>query len=599
MKTLKAFIKKYFQYFSYFYSHLGNRVFVSLVLSLVVGVLDGFGLAMFLPLMQMVDGKAENTDIDQMGNLSFLIEGFQAVGIPLSLFSILITILFFFSFKGVMRFFLGYVKITYQQYFIRKLRITNADLLARFSYNDFIKADSGRIQNTFSGEVGRVDSAYRTYFMAMQSIVLVLVYIVLAFLSNPKFAFLVSIGGMSTNFLFKRLYAATKNHSKKLTTVMHSFQGLLIQKVTNFKYLKATSLIFRYVDKLKQSIDKIEEHQKKIGVLSATLQAIREPLIMLVVVLVIIIQVEFFGGALGLIILSLLFFYRALNSLMTMQNSWNTFLSVSGSLTNMSDFTKELKAGQESYGNVSFQSFKTEMKLENVGFEYEGISILRDINLNIRKNETIAIIGESGAGKTTLINILAGLIKPINGSVIIDGLKMRELDVRTFQQRIGYITQEPVIFNDTIFNNVTFWAEKDNNNLVKFKEAIKKAAIDEFIMDLELKEDTILGNNGINLSGGQRQRISIARELYKEVDFLMLDEATSALDTETEKAIQDNIEGLKGKYTIIMIAHRLSTIKNADRIILLKKGCVEIEGSFEDIYERSSTFKNMVRLQNF
>lgn len=599
MKLIKKILKTYFQYLTYFYIHLRYRVFVSLGLSLLVGVLDGFGLAMFLPLLQMVDGNQEEVSTEQMGSLSFLVEGFQGIGILLNLYSVLLIILFFFTFKGIVKFLEGYLRVIYQQYFIKNIRISNADLLANFKYNNFVNSDSGRIQNTFSGEVERVNQAYRTYFFSIQAAVLVGVYIVLAFLSNPQFALLITIGGGLTNFFFKSLYAATKVRSAKLTREMHAFQGLLIQKVSNFKYLKATALIFKYVDKLKEGIEQIEISQRKIGILASTLQAIREPLTMLVIVFVIIAQIKFFGGELGLIILSLLFFYRALTFLMSMQNFWNSFLGVSGSLDNMTAFTRELKHGQQKYGDIQLSVFKEDLQLEGVSFKYGEMTILKNINLKINKNETFAIVGESGSGKTTLLNIIAGLISPNEGEIAIDGVNMQKVDIRSVQKRIGYITQEPVIFSDTVYNNVTFWANKNTENLLRFNEALKKAAIYDFVMELDEKEEASLGNNGINLSGGQRQRISIARELFKEVDFLMMDEATSALDTETERAIQENIEALKGKYTIIIIAHRLSTIRNADKIVLLKKGKVENTGNFMEMYENSSDFKQMVNLQGF
>jgi subfamily B ATP-binding cassette protein MsbA len=183
--------------------------------------------------------------------------------------------------------------------------------------------------------------------------------------------------------------------------------------------------------------------------------------------------------------------------------------------------------------------------------------------------------------------------------IFFDNIPSDKLDTRTLQKRIGYITQEPVIFSDTIYNNVTFWAEKTEENLKRFKMALQKASISQFVSDLVEGEETELGQNGINLSGGQKQRLSIARELYKDVDFLVMDEATSALDSETEKAIQQNIDNLRGKYTIIIIAHRLSTIKNVDKITLLKNGEIAEAGSFEELMTLSEEFKRMVVLQDF
>ena len=181
--------------------------------------------------------------------------------------------------------------------------------------------------------------------------------------------------------------------------------------------------------------------------------------------------------------------------------------------------------------------------------------------------------------------------------MMIDGLDSQEVNIHSFQKRIGYITQEPVVFDDTIYNNVTFWAEKTLENQDRFQEALRKASILDFVMEQPKQENARLGNNGINLSGGQKQRISIARELYKEVDLLFMDEATSALDSETERAIQENIDALKGQYTILIIAHRLSTIKNADRVVVLNRGEIERIGTYKELIEKSNSFRRMVELQ--
>ncbi len=598
MSRLKTLTKQNFQSFIYFYTHLRYRVFAMVGVNIFVGILDGFGLTMFLPLLQLTDTNAE-VDQEQMGNMSFLVDGFDSIGVPLNTYTALITIVIFFSLKGVFKYFSGYLRVVYQQFFIRKLRIDNADALANFSYYSFVSSDSGRIQNTFSGEVERVNNAFRAYFLTIQALVLVLVYLGMAFFVNAKFALLISVGGALSNLLFKGLYRSTKKASRSYTSEAHSFQGLLLQNVANFKYLKATSLIFPYVLKLKQRIRGIELLQRKIGILKALMQALREPITMVIVVVVIIVQMEVFGDSITAIVLSLLLFYRAMTFLLNAQKEWNAFLGSEGSLKNMQEFSSELKAGTDHYGDEVFDEFTDKFEVNDLRFNYGDTPILKGVNLTINKNETVALVGESGSGKTTLVNLLVGLIKPDSGSIKLDGTPISELDIRTLQRRIGYITQEPVIFSDTVFNNVTFWAEKNEENLRQFEVALEEASIVNFVNELPEKEETMLGQNGINLSGGQKQRLSIARELYKDIDFLMMDEATSALDSETEKEIRENIDDLKGSYTIVIIAHRLSTIKNADKIVLLKKGEVDKVGTLEELMAESEDFNNMVSLQEF
>ena len=222
---------------------------------------------------------------------------------------------------------------------------------------------------------------------------------------------------------------------------------------------------------------------------------------------------------------------------------------------------------------------------------------MKNINLKINLNETIAFVGESGSGKTTLVNILAGLIPADEGLVYINDINRNEIDIKSYQSKVGYITQDPVIFNDTIFNNVTLWDEPNAVNIQRFHSVLEKAAIDSFVLEQPLGANTILGNDGVNLSGGQKQRISIARELYKDIEFLIMDEATSALDSETERAIQESIDALKGFYTIFIVAHRLSTIRNADRIVVMNKGEIQQIGSYEELINSSVLFKKMIELQ--
>src|SRR5690606_2658435 len=236
-------------------------------------------------------------------------------------------------------------------------------------------------------------------------------------------------------------------------------------------------------------------------------------------------------------------------------------------------------------------------EVQHLNFSYGEQTILKGVNLTIQKNQTVAFVGESGSGKTTLVNVLAGLLPPDSGDFKVDGLSSKELDVASYQQRIGYITQEPVIFNDSIYNNVTLWAQPTLENQQQFEQAIAQASLDIFLHTLPQGQETQLGNNGINLSGGQKQRISIARELFKDIDILIMDEATSALDSGTERDIQESIDQLRGRFTILIVAHRLSTIKNADRIILMKHGRIDSEGDYQNMVQQNRAFKRMVELQ--
>jgi ABC-type multidrug transport system fused ATPase/permease subunit len=193
--------------------------------------------------------------------------------------------------------------------------------------------------------------------------------------------------------------------------------------------------------------------------------------------------------------------------------------------------------------------------------------------------------------------MLSGLLAPNSGEILVDGVSLREYELNSYRSTIGLISQETVVFNDTVFNNVTLWAERSEENLRLFFDVAAKVDLVDFIENAPFKENTMLGDSGVVMSGGQRQRLSIARELFKKTGLLILDEATSALDSHTERLIQESIERIKGQATIIIIAHRLSTIKSADQILLLKGGQIESSGNFRELIASSPTFASMVAMQ--
>ena len=590
-------MKNYFSKFLYFYKLVGNRIFVQTFLNITVGLLDGFGLAMFLPLLQMVNSD-QSASPDRMGNFKFLVDFVHGFGLELTLSTTLLFLIIFFILKGIVTFLKERYNVSLRQYFARRIRLGLIDDLSVVSFKSFVGMDMGKVQNTLNGEVERFSIAYNFYFETIQNMILVIVYISFAFFVDAKFALLISIGGLLSNFIFKTIYRKTEEASNKLTKNNHDFQGLVTQLVTYFKYLLATSGMPKYMDKLRKTVYLLEENNKRIGSLNSILLGTREPVLICIVALVIFVQVNVLGGTLASILISLLFFYRALAAVSSVQNAHNIFLGNLGSYDNMTLFTAELQANKEVNGASPFLGMTARLSLQNASFGYsESRLILKDINLEISKNETIAFVGESGSGKTTLVNILAGLFPLSHGKFFIDDKDSLDYDMHSYQSKIGYITQEAVIFNDTLYNNVTFWSEKTPENIDRFERALKKAVIYNFMKDLPEQENEILGNNGINLSGGQKQRISIARELFKEVEILVLDEATSALDSETEQNIQQNIDELKGQCTILIIAHRLSTIKNVDRVVLLNKGEIIGVDSFAELQKTSSKFQKMIDLQ--
>ncbi|RZK19627.1 MAG: ABC transporter ATP-binding protein, partial [Flavobacterium sp.] len=544
-KLLRQRFKKYFSNFSFFYSRLGNRLFVMIFMTLIVSIFDGMGLTMFLPLFQVAAENTPGSGSSKAGDLMALF------GLSISVMNILLIMVLFYILKGVVQ----YVKIKYDtdtgRYFMLTTRKRLVAALSRVTYRYFSTANVGRIQNILTGELATIYTTFSHYISIIQHSIMIAVYMCFAVWMNAKFALLISVGGFLFNFLFSKIYRVTKQSSRLRVSAANRYQGLIIQLVQNFKYLKATGLLRAYTKKVDLTIEDIERENRRMGYMNAYAGALREPILIIIVAGVILLEVYVFGGALATIIVSLLFFYRALSSVTLLQLAYNNFNAQLGTLENVKWFEEELNIHKEPlHGTASINIIEKGINLVDIEFYYGEKKVIDRINLTIPTKQTMAFVGESGSGKTTLINIIAGLL-PINGGqYTIDGKSIAEIDLYQLQNKIGYISQEPVVFNDSIYNNVTFWADNTPETYSRFETAMRRAELFDYVQGLSEKENTLLGNNGVNLSGGQKQRISIARELFKDVEILIFDEATSALDSETEKAIQENIDALKGKLTI-------------------------------------------------
>jgi subfamily B ATP-binding cassette protein MsbA len=244
----------------------------------------------------------------------------------------------------------------------------------------------------------------------------------------------------------------------------------------------------------------------------------------------------------------------------------------------------------------NLEEFKSELSFNDVSFAYGEEKVLKNININIQKGETIALVGPSGGGKSTLADLIPRFYDPVEGEVQIDGVSLKDITVESIRAKMGIVSQESILFNDTIFNNIAFG--KPECTLEEVMQAAKVANAHEFIAQMEGGYEAKIGERGTKLSGGQRQRISIARAILKNPDILILDEATSALDSESEKLVQDALTNLMKNRTSIVIAHRLSTIQEADKIYVMQDGEIIEEGKHENLMEKGGVYKKLIEIQS-
>lgn len=241
-------------------------------------------------------------------------------------------------------------------------------------------------------------------------------------------------------------------------------------------------------------------------------------------------------------------------------------------------------------------AIRSKIELKNVTFAYNEVDVLLDISLEIRKGEFVGIVGHSGCGKTTLVDVLMGLFKVKSGEYLLDGIQISEEMLRGLRRSIGYVPQNPFISDTSIASNIAFGDAPESFDYGRIKNVLKSVDLYDFFIEKPEGLDFRLGENGKRLSGGQRQRVAIARAMYNDPEIIVFDEATSALDVKSENEISNAIGNLKGKVTIIAIAHRLSTLRKADRIVLMNRGKIVANGSFKELVENNLEFANLVEL---
>ena len=246
-------------------------------------------------------------------------------------------------------------------------------------------------------------------------------------------------------------------------------------------------------------------------------------------------------------------------------------------------------------GAVELPKISDGIEIRNVTFSYGDEPVLRDINLDIRSGEVVAFVGMSGGGKTTLVNLIPRFYDVTKGEILIDGHDIRDVTVESLRSQIGIVTQQTILFNDTVRNNIAYGDIKKSDE--EIISAAKSANAYKFILNLPKGFETVIGEQGTRLSGGERQRLSIARALLKDAPILILDEATSSLDTEAEMEVQGALENLMKGRTTFVIAHRLSTISHADRIIVIVKGRIVEEGTHDALIAKKGEYYKLYNMQ--
>ena len=574
----------------YLYSALRWRLFVWLALIVLASVLEGVTLGLFLPIIAGADSDAP---LQQMFTSAFDYLGIEYT-LPLALGAM--TALY--AVRTVL--------VVIQEVFVARqladlmveIKSRMVDQLLRADYQYFTKRGVGYFNNAATVEFTNLTNAFDFCTRAMVAAGFTVTYVVLALMVNPVLAIAFLIFAVPAYFLLRTAFRLVQQVSVQNTENNSLLQSHLIQTLNGFKYFKATASTRGIWRAISSAIDRQGSLLYDQRRLESVVRNGVDLLTVLLIAALLFYYVELVGTAFVEMIFMLVILRRTATFAQNTQTTFQRFLEFSGSVRLFQGLGVELSRNEEVFEpDAVAPDFDQPIRLDNVSFGYDGSSpVLDDVSLVIPPRRKVAFVGVSGAGKTTLATLLTGILRPTSGVVSIGGVSYDRIDQMRLREGIGYVTQESLIFNDTVQNNVSLW-DDDGVSLENVQPAVKTAHAAEFIEDLPQVYDTMLGDNGVKISGGQRQRISIARELYKDARVLIFDEGTSALDTESERIIQQNIDELRDNTTLILIAHRLSTVRNSDMIFVLEDGRIVEQGPYDYLYAMGGRFTEMVDQQ--
>jgi ABC-type multidrug transport system fused ATPase/permease subunit len=591
MKALLYFTKQLFSFSRYvLIFNLVGMVFVSL--------LEGIGILLLIPMLS-VSGilQVDTSDIPFIHSLSFLeiISPMAGLSVILGLYILLVAGQALFQ-RRISR-----KNMMIQVDFINHLRMETYKGLLQANWGFFMKKRKSDLVNSLTTELGRVSGGTNMFLQLITSAVFTIIQIGVAFWLSPSMTIFVIAAGFILAFFSRSFIMKSRKIGDQTTEITKNYLAGITDHFNGIKDIKSNSLEEPRHEWLREWCGTIKREQEEKLKVRTNSQLVYKVTSAVLIAAFLFVSVSLFKSQSQQLLIIILIFSRLWPRFTGIQSNLEQIASTIPAFHSIIQLQNECTKAHE----LSLESSTTEIRpllfnhrieCKSVSFKYDNTDSLKDINISIPSNRMSAIVGPSGAGKSTLIDILMGLNRPERGEVLIDGIPLTAKNLLSLRKSISYVPQDPFLFNASIRENLQMIQPEATDEDIW--EALQFSSAAEFVMNLPEGLDTLIGDRGIRLSGGERQRIVLARAILKKPSILILDEATSALDSENEAKIQEAIERLKGKMTIIVIAHRLSTIRNADQVIVLDKGRVIQTGGFNQLAsEKKSMFSNLLEKQ--
>ncbi|OKL36575.1 ABC transporter ATP-binding protein [Domibacillus mangrovi] len=590
-------MKDVFYFLRQIHSYAGKILYINLLAMTFIGLLESVGLLLLVPMLSMtgvLELDAGGTPISAV--FDFLKGMPVSIGLPLVLGVYVLLVIG----QNLLQRHITLQNAIIQNGFLRNLRLETYGALLRSNWAFFIKKRKSDLINLVLTEVTRTSGATSAILQFIASLIFTFIQVALAFWLSPAITAFVLLFGIVIVFLNRKFLKRSLSLGNRNFELGRSYLAGITDQINGIKDIKSNTLEESRMDWFESITKKMDVEQVEYMRLKTTSQLYYKVASAILVAIFIFIAVNMFNAQAAQLMLIILIFTRlwprvagiqsSLEQLATTMPSFKAVKALQGECRN----AKECETGVNEY--IEPIRIMKGIECRNVCFRYnqkEPVQTLQNINVVIPSNKMTAFVGRSGAGKSTLIDLLMGLNQPEKGDVLVDGIPLTSDNVLSWRRAISYVPQDPFLFNASIRENLLLI--KPNASEEQMWEALAFSSAAEFVRELPQGLDSLIGDRGIKLSGGERQRLVLARAILRNPSILVLDEATSALDTENEAKIQEALDRLKGKMTIIVIAHRLSTIRNADQVVVLEKGEIIQDGLYNQLsQEKSGVFSKLL-----
>ena len=574
------------KYIKKYYNFLGKKIIVLLIIMQTAALIEGFGISLILPIIQ----NEELEDNRLLQTINWL---FDLINLDQSLLNLLIVLILFFVLRAIILIFQSWFQAAIISSNLIYMRKNLIDSLILSDYKFINSLNRGTLSNVLNNEIERVNFALDQLLAFIVSLSTALVYLLIAFVISPVVTIFLVIFAIPIAIIMIKLNKITTKSSQDLTKGSNKQQNFILEIIENIKYLKSTGQYLSISKKINIEIKKVGKAFRKLKFVQSSSTFLFEPFIVIIMASLIYYFTEIRKSNIIEILFLLFIFRQAAINIVATQAPYRKFISSVGSMEIYFKLQDRLDTHSENENlNGEEPNFDSVLKLKNVSYKYDNNIAVDNITIEIKPKTTIAFVGPSGSGKSTTANILSSLLKPDKGEFSLDDKSINEINLSKYREKIGYVTQETVVFNASVEENISLWSKKIN-----YKKLDK--IIDETGLSKLFKNNKNINDAGNNLSGGERQRLSLARELYRDSEILIMDEATSSVDSILESQIEKIISNEKNMKTIILIAHRLSTIKSADVIYVFDNGKIVEYGNFDELIKNNGLFTNLAKKQNF